>query len=550
MSNIKLKQISSLEKVFLTDCSEDKQEFNYITALKGERISYQIMYTSLTDRKIDVAVNVSSPIKEMVSLRLVGNVPSELPAYPETSDDDYITKEPGLFPDALYPLIDNKIEIIPHSYHSIWITADISADIEAGKYPIEISIVNTALDINESKTFYIEVIDVALPEQQLIYTQWFHTDCIASYHGFDVFSEEHWNMIEKFIKLAAHTGISMILTPIFTPPLDTAVGGERPTVQLIDISLKNKKYSFNFDKLTRWIEICQKHKIKYFEMAHLFTQWGAEFTPKIVVDNEKIFGWHVRADSQEYKEFLDQFLPALTEFLKAADIHECTYFHISDEPHGEKHLEQYTKAKELVSKHLKGFKIFDALSDFEFYKSGAVENPIPANDSIEPFLEAKIENLWTYYCCSQGDNNVSNRFMAMPSYRNRIIAIQLYKYNIKGFLQWGYNFYYSQYSKQKINPFLTTDSVNAFPSGDSFSVYPHKNGPLESIRSVIFYEALQDLRALKLLENIIGYEETLKLLEKDISMITFRKYPRDSQWLINKREEINRAIGMKNNISI
>ena len=541
MDTIKLKQISSLEKVFLTDSAEDKQEYSYITALKGERISYQIMYTSLTDQKIDVFVNISSPIKEMVSLRLVGNVPSELPVYPQKCDDNYITKKPGLFPDVLYPLKDNRIEIIPHSYHALWITSDISISTEAGRYPIEIFFVNTDLDINETKTFYIDVKNAILPEEELIYTQWFHADCIASYYNLEVFSEKHWDMIEKFIEIAAHTGINMLLTPIFTPPLDTAVGGERPTVQLVDISLKNGSYSFNFDKLKRWIQICQKHKIKYFEMAHLFTQWGAEFTPKIVVDNKKIFGWHVKADSAEYKEFLDHFLPALTEFLRNIGIAEYTYFHISDEPHGEKHLEQYIKAKKLVSKHLVGFKIIDALSDFEFYKSGAVENPIPANDAIEPFLEAEIENLWTYYCCMQG-KNVSNRFMSMPSYRNRIIALQLYKFDIKGFLHWGFNFYYSQHSKHEINPFLTTDAINAFPSGDAFSVYPYIDGPIESIRSVVFYEALQDLRALKLLENITGQEKTLELLEEDISPITFSEYPHDARWLINKREEINHRI--------
>jgi hypothetical protein len=41
----------------------------------------------------------------------------------------------------------------------------------------------------------------------------------------------------------------MILTPLFTPPLNTAVGGEKLTVQLVDVEKSNDKYSFGFDNL-------------------------------------------------------------------------------------------------------------------------------------------------------------------------------------------------------------------------------------------------------------------------------------------------------------
>ena len=68
---------------------------------------------------------------------------------------------------------------------------------------------------------------------------------------------------------------------------------------------------------------------------------------------------------------------------------------------------------------------------------------------------------------------------------------------------------------------------------------------LKQISSLAFYETLQYLRALKLLENIIGYKETLRLLEEDISPITFSEYPPNELWLLKKRETINNIIGMK-----
>ena len=50
----------------------------------------------------------------------------------------------------------------------------------------------------------------------------------------------------------------MILTPVFTPPLDTAVGGERRTVQLVDVKVEKEGYSFGFEKFERWVSICKK----------------------------------------------------------------------------------------------------------------------------------------------------------------------------------------------------------------------------------------------------------------------------------------------------
>ena len=75
-----------------------------------------------------------------------------------------------------------------------------------------------------------------LPAQTLLHTEWFHADCLASYYGVAPLSEEHWRILENFIRAAGEEhGINMLLTPVFTPPLDTAVNGERLTVQLVDV---------------------------------------------------------------------------------------------------------------------------------------------------------------------------------------------------------------------------------------------------------------------------------------------------------------------------
>jgi hypothetical protein len=139
--------------------------------------------------------------------------------------------------------------------------------------------------------------------------------------------------------------------------------------------------------------------------------------------------------------------------------------------------------------------------------------------------------------------DVSNRFFAMPSWRTRMLGVQLYKFGIAGFLHWGYNFYNSQYSYAPINPYLCSDAEGAFPSGDAYSVYPGTNGqPWPSLRQAVFYDALQDLRLLQLCESLHGREFTMQLLEEAIEPITFKHYPTDPQWLPNLRARLHDAI--------
>ena len=183
----------------------------------------------------------------------------------------------------------------------------------------------------------------------------------------------------------------------------------------------------------------------------------------------------------------------------------------------------------------------DALSDYEIYEKGYVDTPVSATRTIDDFIEHDVDNVWAYYCCGEGKYNLSNRFIAMPSYRNRIMGIQLYKYNIDGFLQWGYNFYYTQLSTKLINPYVCNDAEGGFPGGDAFSVYPGADGPEPSLRLLVFYEGLCDMRALKYLESLVGADKVKALVDK-YGEITFREYPRNAEYILNLRREVNAMI--------
>ena len=540
---IQLKILSSLEKVFAK--KEPQEVLLNRSFFKNENHSFQIAYTmpSVPEISEEVSVKVEG-LPQGMALKLydVKLMPSEFPAHPKI-DDNYLSVDPGLYPDLLQELKNNTLTVHPEYWKSLWIELLPSSKMKGGNYSITIKFYKEDLEL-KSLTYDFEVINAKLPEQELHCTQWFHTDCLCQYYNVEAFSDDYWDLIKNYMTTAADHGINMILTPILTPPLDTQIGGERLTIQLIKVMYKDKKYSFDFTNFRKWIEIAQKSGIKYFEISHLFSQWGAKFAPKVIVHTENgaehMFGWHTDALSEEYTTFLKEFLTNLVTEIKSLKIEKQCFFHISDEPSIDA-LESYSKAKDVIKPYITDFPIIDALSDFDFFSHGAVECPIPANNHIEPFLKAKVDPLWTYYCTAQ-NIDVSNRFFSMPSARNRIIGYQMFKYNISGFLHWGYNFWNDRNSKNAIDPYKVTDAGVNFPSGDSFIVYPGSNNQaVPSLRLKVFQQALYDLRALKMLEKLSSKAEVLQIIDPQDKM-TFSKYPQDAEYILKTRESINQKI--------
>ena len=168
--------------------------------------------------------------------------------------------------------------------------------------------------------------------------------------------------------------------------------------------------------------------------------------------------------------------------------------------------------------------------------------PFVATSSTDSFIEKGVKGYYVYYCTSQRDKFLSNRFLSMPLERTRILGIQMYQNGVRGFLHWGYNFYYSVLSREAVNPFAITDCMGRYQSGDSFIVYPGKEGVLGSIRNEAFYQGLQDYRALKALEEKLGREKVCEFLENNGVAKDFHNYPKSAGWLIELRKEINRLL--------
>jgi len=539
--------VSSLVKVMPTP-RLTVSELSHLSAVRGEVVSFQL--AARCDRKLLADVTLRSDLpKECFAIRRVGLVPCLMPA---NREDEYaFATEPGVFPDPLLPL-DGPWFGSPDLWNALWITCRVPADAPAGVHKITLTLSPAPGFARHREEFEpivhtleLEIIPAQLPRQTLTCLNWFHADCIASVYRVAPWSGEHWSLLAAYFGNMSEHGCNSLLTPLWSISLDVREGGERPTCQLLDITFRDGEYSFDFTRLERWIDLARRCGLEYFEMVHPFTQWGAKATPKIMVEENgtlvKKFGWHVPSDSPEYAAFLGALYPRLQEFLIGKGLRHKCFFHVSDEPNMDC-IGDYRKTSALIRGLVneEDFTVIDALSNTEFVKTGLIGTPIPSVQHIDPFMELELPHRWTYYCCG-GTGGVPNRFLGISSLRNRVLGVLLYLYRIEGFLQWGFNFWYSQLSLQMpIDPYSNTDAGGNFPGGDAFQVYPGPAGPVDSLHYEVFREALQDQRALQLLESRIGRDAVVALIHEGVDYeLKMSRYPREDWWLLDLRARVN-----------
>ena len=555
--------LSSLEKVFPETESWAGKEMSHFSCFTNEPLSLQIAYkfNGGEGKAASVFARITTDLP--VALYSVGYVPVLQTGDPRLNDQ----YRAGLFPDRLLakkvnPKVgvkrnpwnslhveDDAVHLAAQSdsWRALWITVnERGKKIRGGEYSLKVEFFNQTggAKLGEAEAA-VTVIEAALPQQKLRYTNWFHCDCICDAHAVEPFTPRFWELFADYVDKAALHGMNMLLTPCFTPPLDTPVGEERKTVQLVGVSLENGEYSFDFSLLDQYITIAKKHGIEYFEHSHFFTQWGAEHAPKIMaaVDGKyrQLFGWDTTAWGKKYTAFLHAYIPTLLAFLKERKLEKKFLFHISDEP-SPKHHEAYSKARAVIGDLLDGCMIGDALSHYEYYEDGSVNVPIVVTTNIKNFY-GRTKHLWAYYTGGQCSGGLSNRKLNCSGERNRMLGIQLYMHEIEGFLHWGYNFWYDALSQGFIDPNTDGCFYSGANPGTGYLVYPAVSGGcIPSIRQKVFYEGVNDMRALCLLEKYIGKQETKQFVEDFFGEVTFETHPQSASRLLQFRELLNRKI--------
>ena len=474
-----------LVKVF-PDTPAAESKTIQISCAKNEYQSGQFAITA-RERLENVIVELSelthesgySLPRENLSWNFVGYVPLKKNTY-HTPDSILLRKAPADFPDPL--LEDRSITIEAGKTQPVWLTVFAPEDAPAGIYRGEVSVLTSegegTLDIS------LELYPFALPdEQHLLVTLWFSSSAIARSHNVETWSDEFWEVMERYAKNMGEYGQNVVQTPF------PVITGRREDGAL----------EMDYTLVDKWVELFEKagacRRIEFPAVAHAVREEGRGHW-----DARELALNRISVRDQETGETVDLppeeswalFLADLDKHLQEHSWQDKAMIHISDEPTIYK-VDAYCRIADFIHQHGPHLKIIEAIETTGFGKCLDVWVPKLSHfmnwyDEFEAQRKAGTE-MWFYTCCHPY-GRFPNRFIDFALIKTRLLFWLNWKYRLDGYLHWGLNHWTA-------DPFK--DMGDDLPPGDRFIIYPGENGPMSSIRWEASREGLQDYEYLWLL---------------------------------------------------
>jgi hypothetical protein len=459
-----------------------------VFGIRGEIISGQIALNAknnLTNVSVDISVlkdpsTGNSLPGNAVEWNFVGCIPlsKNTPNQPQSA---LIRTAPARFPD--YLMAERQLNVNKGTWQSIWLTVNIPENAKAGNYAGKAIVKSDQGD--QSLPVSLTIYPFLLPEKRhLKVVEWYTTDDFARFHGIkEIYSDAWFAMLHKYAdNIVAHRQNT------FRVPMET-----------IEIR-KSKDGQFEFD-FTHFDQISNvfwdTKKMDYLETGFL-TKFGEGdwFSTEIKLSDLKVkiseTGVQATLPGSEVAPYL---LPAFEDHLRQKGWLNKTYFHIKDEP-SVHNAAAWREMSSYIHKYAPDLIRMDAIETT--FLLDDIEVAVPKLDALATWYDEykksqqKGTELWFYTVGIYQGSVLPNKTIDMPLIDSRIMHWLNYKYDITGYLHWGWN----QWTE---DPYKDTGEN----FGDAWHVYPVKDGVLNSMRWEEMRNGLQDYEYLWLLENKI-----------------------------------------------
>jgi hypothetical protein len=501
---------------------------------RNARMGFQLALRLQEGEPQTVQVRASAPEGWQVRVRRVGYVPvrhHNTPVSDDPLETDGLGQIPGYVPDALFD--ENTLILPAGETHAFWFTVQPPEDAPAGDYQIAAEVEAANGEVRRH-SMPVHVYAVTLqPRRDFHVTQWLYVDALIDWYQTKLFDERFWEILPRYLLDLAEHGADTVIVPAFTLSLD---GVKRPSQLLRVARTGPDRYALDWTDVRRYVRLAQDCGLTHFEWGHLFTQWGARYALRVYEgqgEGESLL-WPPETPgvSDTYRAFLAQFLPELRRFVEQEGIANRSFYHVSDEPHGEEQLVTYRAAREMLRELAPWMQVMDALTQIEFARQGLTDMPAPST-AVAPEFAAEGIASWCYYCCFPRGPYI-NSLLDTPLPKIAMHGFLFYRWAFHGFLHWGYNYWYQRATRQLIDPYCEQDGLawhQGWAYGDTFRVYPGPRGPIDSIRWEIFAEAMQDYALLQTL----GISRDDPLFER---IFSFADFPKEAGW----REAVRRRL--------
>lgn len=403
----------------------------------------------------------------------------------------------------------------------VWAEIKIPKDALAGEYLVKVRVFSSFYGEDEELVFCDEipltVSDYVLPEPKarLLYLNlWQHLSSIARYHDTPLWSDEHFAVIEEYVKALAALGqksVTLCAGEIPWGGQGCAVDREHNSnlfeYSIIPITKKEDgSFFYDFGIMQRYIDLCTKAGITGdIEIFGLVNVWQKLIPAPLCEDypeNIVLRYFDQASGAVKYIRSSDEviaYIKALEKYF--IDTLQITRVRIgADEPSD---IERYRKSLELLKEIAPSFKCSTAINHAEFIEEfqDRIHTAAPylscVNKEYDTLKKHKAQfpdKKLLYYVC--GYHGIPNNCISNPLTDNRCIGLLVDYLGMDGFLRWNFCLFSDEPR--------TDIRFSHFGTGDMNFVYPAKNG-----------KVLLSLRYKLLQRGFVDHELLSSLRQKD-----------------------------------
>lgn len=416
---------------------------------------------------------------------------------------------------------------------SVYVTVRIPSGVPAGVYTgqvlievegqepcaagIELEVAGTDLPDVHDYSFFLNV--------------WANPATIARWHRVRVWSDEHFALLEPYIRDLASHGQKTAVVPICHQPWATQTYDPFPNAVIW--KRRAGEYEFDFSVFDRYVELHEAcgidkaiHCYSIVQAASAGRDRGVAYTD-VETGDYKITETEI--GDHEWTSAWKAFFAAFRKHLSTKGWLDKTYIAFDERPEDVMKLvmamlqECAPDLKIALAANTRSdafAHIDDLCLSGSFNERGIAEMCPPERKAmgvaelLDPGNACAISKrcpekvTTTYYvCCGPA---YPNTFLFSPLVESRMLGWLAAQGGYDGFLRWSYNDWTH-------NPFLHPEHA-PFPTGDVHFVYPGPNGPLSSLRWEQLLEGIQDYELAMLAaskmetpEDMVDYEQAISL---------------------------------------
>jgi hypothetical protein len=408
----------------------------------------------------------------------------------------------GQMPDPLLEV--ERLDVAANQTQPVWLTFNVARTVLPGKYrgkvtvlangrklaalPVELKIDAFTLPDPEDYSFYLDL--------------WQHPAQIADQLGLKRWSEEHWKILEVYLRELARAGQKVINTTIIEEPW----GGQTYVHydSLVVWTGYGREFTWDYTLFDRYVQLCIKAGIRRAISAYSLVLGPGGRRDCVIAYRDAQSGerklLRMEVGDETYRAVWTAFLLDFKKHLDAMGWLGITQIAFDEKP-----ADIMETAIGLVRQVAPELKIELAGNYHAEIDAGIQDYCIayPGTDSeIARARRARGQVTTFYTCCGPA---FPNTFSFSPLTEPRLLPWHAAAIGSDGYLRWAWN----SWPKDP----MTTPDFGPWPSGDTFLVYPGKEGPISTLRWEAFKAGVQDFELIAAVRKKLEMEADAELEE-------------------------------------